>query len=574
MFLPILINGAGIAAISVSSVVVVAGIIVGVILLHKHHFSSASTNLRKTYSEIHFRLTNNCDTSLKRLEVLGQNSPYYKNIYDEKQKQYREIVDRKDKRISEDLDNLEALVKGKNYKQVREKEGDINRDLVTFNKSVSAFASDLSTLLQEDDVINSSSVPVKAKHREVENFYNEHKNELKGSGKSFEFIISDSKAKLENFKKLTDEAKYPEAKAILEELNQILTATTEVMDQLPLLEASIYTVLPNKITDLNETYREMKEENYVIDFLNVDAKVNQMTNDIEVLKDKVEYLDLSGVKDKVDEIQSEITDLNAAFEEEKIAKINFLNAHSTMDDSTYDDEKRYSRLMLELPKYQQVYLLNQKYVDQMQTLKTDIENIGILKRQLDSYLDTSNRQPYTLIMKKATEMRTEMTKCERTMKDYENYIASLKQSTEDIYEGLRQAVVDIVKTRNKIRVLYIDDFLKSSDLKINRLLAVIKDISDQLQVLPIDVNSILSSYNSFHDDCTVFLDDCNKRLEEAYKAEQTIVYANAYRMDYTDCDKLVSEAENAYFESDFSRAYSKAVEANQSFNKTLSEQPQ
>lgn len=570
MFLPILINGVGIAAISVSSVVVVALVIVSAILIHKHRFSSTSTNLRNSYYDVHSRLTNNCATSLKRLEVLGQYSEYYKNIYDQRQKQYQEIIDRKDKPIVQSLDSLDELVKNKDYRRVHEIEGDISRDIASFNKAVSAFASDLSTLLQEDEVTNSSSVPVKSKHRQIETFYNEHKNELKGSSKSFEFIIADSKSKLEQFQLLTNEAKYEEAKNLLKELDEILTATADVMDQLPLLEASIYTVLPNKITDLIENYDEMKRENYVIDFLHVDEKVEQMKDDIETLKDKIEYLDLGGVKDKVDEIQSEITDLNAAFEEERLAKVNFLNAHSKMDDSTYDDEKRYSKLMLSLPEYQQVYLLNHKYVEQMQSLKTDIENIGILKRQLDSYLDTSNRQPYTLIMKKATEMRTEMTKCERTMKDYESYISSLKQSTEDVYEGLRKAVWDISKTRNEIRKLGINDFLKSSDLKFNRLLSVVKDISDRLQVLPLDVTSIVNEYNSFHDDCSVFLDDCKKRLEDAHKAEQTIIYTNAYRLDYVDCDKLVSEAEKAYFESDFSRAYSKAVEAHEIINHPLS----
>lgn len=570
MFLPILINGVGIAAISVSSVVVVALVIVSAILIHKHRFSSTSTNLRNSYYDAHSRLTNNCATSLKRLEVLGQYSEYYKNIYNQRQKQYQEIIDRKDKPIVQSLDSLDELVKNKDYRRVHEIEGDISRDIASFNKAVSGFASDLSTLLQEDEVTNSSSVPVKSKHRQIETFYNEHKNELKGSSKSFEFIIADSKSKLEQFQLLTNEAKYEEAKNLLKELDEILTATADVMDQLPLLEASIYTVLPNKITDLIENYDEMKRENYVIDFLHVDEKVEQMKEDIETLKDKIEYLDLGGVKDKVDEIQSEITDLNAAFEEERLAKVNFLNAHSKMDDSTYDDEKRYSKLMLSLPEYQQVYLLNHKYVEQMQSLKTDIENIGILKRQLDSYLDTSNRQPYTLIMKKATEMRTEMTKCERTMKDYESYISSLKQSTEDVYEGLRKAVWDISKTRNEIRKLGIDDFLKSSDLKFNRLLSVVKDISDRLQVLPLDVTSIVNDYNSFHDDCSVFLDDCKKRLEDAHKAEQTIIYTNAYRLDYVDCDKLVSEAEKAYFESDFSRAYSKAVEAHEIINHPLS----
>lgn len=571
MYLPFLMSGAAIAVISAASVVVVAGLIVGAILLHKHRFSSASNNLKNSYSEIHFRLSNNCETALKRLETLGKYSDYYQSIYEERKKQYQDISERKDKAIAVSLASLEELVKSKEYRKIREIETEISDDLAAFNKSVSDFASDLSTLLQEDDVTNSASVPVKAKHRQVETFYNEHKNELISSGPSFEFIISDSKAKIEKFQLLTNEAKYDEAKELLKDLDQVLTATVDIMDQLPLLEASVCTVLPDKISDLMKTYRDMLDENFVIDFLHVDEKVDKINQQISELKQKITYLDVSGVKDKIDCIQSEITDINAAFEDEKNAKINFLNAHNLMDDSTYDDERKYSKLILSLPKYQQVYLLNQKYVDQMFALKTDIENIGILKRQLDSYLDTSNRQPYTLIMKKTSEMRSEMTKCERTMKDYESYIDSLKQSTEDIYQGLRVTFVNIIRMRNKIRKLGIDDLLESSDFRINRYLAEIKEISDRLQVLPLDVNEIQARYDSLHDDCEVFLTESARKLDDASKAEQAIVYANAYRPDYTDCDSLVSQAEKAYYESDFSRAYSCAVEANNSFRELSAE---
>lgn len=570
MYLPFLMSGAAIAVISAASVVVVAGLIVGAILLHKHRFSSASNNLKNSYSEIHFRLSNNCETALKRLETLGKYSDYYQSIYEERKKQYQDISERKDKAIADSLASLEELVKSKEYRKIREIETEISNDLATFNKSVSDFASDLSTLLQEDDVTNSASVPVKAKHRQVETFYNEHKNELISSSPSFEFIISDSKAKIEKFQLLTNEAKYDEAKELLKDLDQVLTATVDIMDQLPLLEASICTVLPNKISDLMKTYRQMLDENFVIDFLHVDEKVDKMNQAISELKQKITYLDVNGVKDEIDSIQSEITDLNAAFEDEKNAKINFINAHNLMDDSTYDDERKYSKLILNLPKYQQVYLLNQKYVDQMFALKTDIENIGILKRQLDSYLDTSNRQPYSLIMKKTSEMRSEMTKCERTMKDYESYIDSLRQSTEDIYQGLRATLVDIIKMRNRIRKLGIDDLLESSDFRINRYLAEIKEISDKLQVLPLDVNEIQTRYDSLHDDCEVFLTESARKLDDASKAEQAIVYANAYRPDYTDCDSQVTMAEKAYYESDFSRAYTAAVDANHSFNKMLS----
>ena len=32
------------------------------------------------------------------------------------------------------------------------------------------------------------------------------------------------------------------------------------------------------------------------------------------------------------------------------------------------------------------------------------------------------------------------------------------------------------------------------------------------------------------------------KIDDASKAEQAIVYANAYRPDYTDCDSLVSKS--------------------------------
>ncbi len=569
MSLPILMSVPTIIVISVVSVVAVAGAVVGAILFHKHRFSSASSNLKKQYDDIHFRLANNCNTSLTRLETLGHYSEEYQNIYADRKKQYDDILNRKDAPIARSIASLESMVKAKEYHRVREAESEIANSLSSFSKLVSDFSSDLSTLLQEDDVINSASVPVKSKFREIENFYNNHVNELKGLEVSFEYVISDAKKRLEQFQTLTNEAKYDEAQKALNELDEILTVISAVMTQIPFLQASVSTVLPKKLDDLLKTYQSMVKEDYVIRHLHVEERIEKIKNEIASLKNQLLVLDTQGVHDKIDAIQSEITDINAAFEEEKLAKTNYFNTRNAMDDSTYEDERTYSLLMNSLPEYDKVYVLNRKYVDQMTALKNDIENIGILKRQLDSYLDTSNRQPYTIIMKKSSEMRSEMTKCERTMKDYQQYVNSLRQSMEDVYQGLRNCVVDILTMRNKIRHLGLNDFLESSDFRINRFLSEIDAISSLLHVLPMDVSKIVSRFNSLHDDCQVFLDDAKKKIEEADKAEQAIVYANAYRLDYTDCDKLVREAESAYWEGDFSRAYAKACKANTSFNKAL-----
>lgn len=566
MNLPILMSTPLIVTTIVICVVAAAVIVALCFFLHKHHFSSASNNLRKVYDEVHIQLTSQCEKCFVRLETLGKASEFYQNIYDEKHKTYVESLLIKDKSFDERLKVLDDLVKAKDYRQVREKESEISSELSAFKKTVSNFAADLSTLLQEDSTTIDTAIPVKSKYRTICEFYNNRKDELKGLEFSFETIIETAQNDLAKFSQLTDEAKYDEAKEIVSKLDTLLTATVDIMEQLPLLQASVVTVLPSKIDDIENTYNKMLAEGYVVYHLDIPEKVSAMRSDVETLTEKLRYLDVAGVKEKIDEIQTEITDLNAAFEAEVLAKENFDKSKYLMDDSNYNDARVYSKLMNALPEYQTAYILDQKYVTQMKNLKNDIENIGYLRRELDSYLDTSNRKPYTVIMDKMSNMRTEITKVERTMGDYKSYLDDLKNKTEGIYQGLRTCTVDLLKIRNQIRHVGIDSLLSTYDIRINYFFEQITDIGSRLVVLPLDVTTIYRDYCALRDNFQTFADDIKSRLDDASKAEQTIVYTNTFRTEYQDCDSQLRQAEKSYYECDFSRAYLEASKANSQYN--------
>ena len=398
-------------------VAILLAIFFAVMLLHKKSYFAAAANLRESYKELNNQLTSFCKTNLTRLETLGKHSQTLQNTYDERKKQYDEIYQRKDLAILNSLNSIDELLKDKNFRQVREIERDVEADIQAYARTISSFSADLSTLLQEDTDIHSSAVAVKSKLRQIREFYQGHSMELKGLEDSFEIILQDADNAIEKFNELADCTKYDEAKEVLKELDGILTATVSIMDQLPLLQASVTTVLPNKLDELMNTYQEMLENQYVVEYLDVERKVSDMRHELDLLRSKLAFLDISGVKDEIDALQTEITDINAAFEQEKQAKENFLHSQSYLDESTYSIESSYSRHINNIRKLQSVYLLDQKYVDQMYALKSDVESIGFLKRDLDSYLDTSNRKPYTIIMKKLSEMKSEVTKTNRTMND-------------------------------------------------------------------------------------------------------------------------------------------------------------
>ena len=536
-------------------VAILLAIFFAVMLLHKKSYFAAAANLRESYKELNNQLTSFCKTNLTRLETLGKHSQTLQNTYDERKKQYDEIYQRKDRAILTSLNSIDELLKDKDFRQVREIERDVEDDIQAYARTISSFSADLSTLLQEDTDIHSSAVAVKSKLRQIREFYQGHSMELKGLEDSFEIILQDADNAIEKFNELADCTKYDEAKEVLKELDGILTATVSIMDQLPLLQASVTTVLPNKLDELMSTYQERLENQYVVEYLDVERKVSDMRHELDLLRSKLAFLDISGVKDEIDALQTEITDINAAFEQEKQAKENFLHSQSYLDESTYSIESSYSRHINNIRKLQSVYLLDQKYVDQMYALKSDVESIGFLKRDLDSYLDTSNRKPYTIIMKKLSEMKSEVTKTNRTMNDYQSYLNSLKVTIDQVFSGLQECFVNLSVRRQKVRLLGVETYRVSTKPKFDRFFDTICEIAKMLEVFPLNVPEIDAKFRSFQSDCKYFLSDIDQNLEYAEGAEQGIVYGNFYRIEFNDCDSMLRSAENDYQSGNFKQSF-------------------
>lgn len=554
--------------ISIAAAVLIITALVLVFTLRGKRFSSLN-ELKDQYNQSHTILTIDCLASLDRLEVLSHTSDEYDLAYKERNKQYKELLERRDLPLLDSLQSLEALRATKSYKQCKELEIEIRGNLESFSKAVNNFSEDLSTILSKDVSLSTSLVVSKTKRRQIQDFYNEHQNELRSIQESFDTILNESE---DSFKKVEfhmNEAKYDQAKEILDETDALLSATISVMDQLPLLLVSLKVVLPTKINKLVEEYNIMVQDGFYIDDLEIPDKVDSMRDVLQTLLDKLVYFDISGISEKIDEIQSNIADLLVSLNKEKDAKEQFLNSQSILEESTFSLERDYSRQTMLLSDYKAIYQLDRRKVDEILSLKSDIENIGILKRELDSYLDTTDKKPYTLIVKKINDMNEEMTKVNKTMSNYQSYLDELKSSVERVHSGLRECFLSLLDSKNRLIASKVDSYDKATEPKFNGYLEKASSIDRDLLQTPIDVDDVTNRYKMFESECKAFVGDVNKTLDLASKAESNIVYANRFRDDYVDCNNLLQKAEAAYDKADFERSISFSEKALATFKDIL-----
>lgn len=539
----------------------VAIIVLVVVLLFLRHRKTLKlyAKLQNDYRTYHDQLTKPCQNMVRRLQSLGSYSPDYEKLYEERQKQYDDIVKQRDAAMESKLSTLKRLREEKKLKEFKNALSQAQVLLDDYEKAVSAFNEDLTSLLRDDLDTRESSLSAKEKFRKIRDFYDRHVDELKPLKGSFDLLFQSTEDVFSQFEDDVNQARFEEARKRLPEISAVLSAVLSIMEDLPSMVTKVDTVIPESIDKLERDYKALQQQGYVLDYLEVPTLVASIKGELAQIRHRLLLLDTAGVKERLSAIQKSISDTNAKFEEEKRAKAVFMKNQDALSDSSYELEKKYARFMNQLPIYEKTYVLDHKYVEQMQSLRKDIETIGFLKRDIDAYVGTSQKKPFSLITKRISDLEDEMKKVQRVVEDFSTYLDSLRDDSQSIYAGIRSYYLALKDEEWHIRDVHVRAFQTTYDDRFHELYKEASSIDQVLLLAPVDVFKARERFEPFAKKCDALLEETKRRNAECAKAEQAIVYANAFRREFTDSRPLLQIAEKAYFEGDFTRAKDEAL---------------
>ena len=551
--------------ILIIAIIVVAVFAVFIIILlsvahHKKRIKDKVQKLSDAFDLYSSQLVTACYDMLLRIKSLSQYSRSYEVKYSENQKKYDDLLNKKATSIKETIDNLKALLISKSYKDLKKNISYCEKEITDFGTFVGVLNSDLQQTLQEDREAREACLVVKEKYRTIHTFYNTNINDLKPIEKPFNIIFARADKFFVNFDSLLDHAQFQEANQLLPNQEKIFDAVLNVMNDLPNLANLVYVVIPAKIDSIIESIQQMVKEQYVLDNLNIPKFIKGVRKVLDTEGKKLEMLDTYEVNKNLMAVQDSLHDLELKLEEEKEAKQKFLADQDTLSVSSYEIEKKYSRLVNSLANYQKAYMLDKKKVDSLLILRNDIETVGYLKRELDSYLDAGNKQPFSVITSRVAKMREEIAKVVETMQEYQDYLDKVKNDSEQLYTKIRDLYLSLKHTQYKVRVSIGSKAI--SDIYLKRILVLfdnLKTIDNLLTSQPVDVYNASNLFNSVNEKYLTINQEVNELDVKCKKAESSILYANAYRVDFFDSRPNLDRAEKAFIEGDFDRAINESI---------------
>lgn len=550
---------------------ILALIIIGVILLtaglvlfyfyviRRSRQRKISKELEKRYRRLHTLLVEDIEQFIARLEYISNQNLEYIQYHEKYVQQYQDILQNNDRNSYVAISGLNTVINEKKYRGINNLINSTKMVVIEFDRRVVDLYNELNSLLQKDEEFHQEEIKLQRIYRDIKEKYNIHEGEVKIIQPSFEKLFNQIDALFKECEELTSAARYEESNEKLPTIEKVLTALLDNFDKIPVYCVRISKVIPKKIEEVKSKYEELEKQNYPLHHLKVMSKIESYKKSLEEIYKKLSVFDFSNVQEQLDAIDQDIMMIFKSFNDEEQAKKYFDENSEQMYNATYDLEKQFMKIKRILPNYKVVYEIKDRYLDKVEELEKDIDNVSHIKRDLDTFIHSSTRQPFSIIVLKMNDMENEMKRIHEIIKDFNFYLASLKHDSEEIYKKICDYYLKLKDAQSILREMNVPSFSDRLKLTFDRSYAYLEDIGDILKVQPIDVQNALDTLQVAEEIIKQLLKEVEENASQRKYAEDSIVYANQYRQGFLDCKYALNNAGTSFFEGDFTRTIDETV---------------
>ncbi len=552
-------------ALSITLIVIVSLMILAAIIWFSYSFVFSRNFYKKQLKELERRYTyfdalliGQDSQYIHRLENISRTNLLYVEKYNEFSRRFKIIFDSDDKFALQMIKQLKTLIQNGQFKNIKTVISDTKKAIDIFEENVNALDRELYEIIKPEEESRNSILRLKENFRRVkQNFYSAS-NSLELVTSSFTTVFDKLDASFAKFETHLDGGEYEEANALIPVINNVILAIEKALEELPNLCILVSSIIPEKIRDLQNEYNNIERKGIPLFNLSYNQKISKWNTTLEKAKQCLIGLKISGVQEMLDGIQAEIANMHKLLSEEIEDKSDFDLRVDELYKSSIALEKRYVKLCSILKDVRSIFVINESKEKEIEILNESINRLGNTKRTLDNYIHSASKQPYSLLNNKLDELKKDYETAETQLTDFQNYLDSLKTSSEEAYTLVFVYYYRCKQIEATLREVAVMSFSNRYVDQINNCYNLLNDLDKMLKVKPINVDQINQLVEDLKNTANVFFDDVENRLREQQLAESAIVYGNRDRHHQKDAHNKYLSLEKVFFEGDFSKVYHEA----------------
>lgn len=398
------------------------------------------------------------------------------------------------------------------------------------------------------------------KHREARKKILAHQPAFGQTVNPLEKELEEFKPKFAEYETLTENGNYLQAREIVISLTEKGDYLFPIIEQLPTLLADLQNSIPSSIRELRNGSREMEEQYYYLQHLELTKKLSDIENQLENMLTRIAKLEMDGIQEETEEIHSQLDGFYDALEQEVVAK-HFVEENVQ---TIYTELLRVTELVketwTETTFVQQSYRINE---EEARIPQTALEEIELLNKQ------------FNRIMMQIEEHTSAYSGLQEEIQIIHEKVGHIEEERQGFADRLKNLRNDENKVRTELEAL--SKKLQEADRSLHRgnipgipsdIDARLEEAEEQLYIVrqslqETPLNMVL--VNSYLENAKQSVEEVKEKTEELLEnvmlIEWIIQYGNRYRASNEHVNAQLTEAEESFRQFRYTKALEEAATA-------------
>ena len=553
----------GIIAILAGSAVAIVGIAILLYFTIFAHmrYKRQVRSLSAKFEYLHALLFGQDSQYIKRIEMISLTNLLYVNTHMTFNRRFKEIRDKSDSSSQTAINHLKDLVADRDYKALKEALPAAKATLEQYEEQVNGLNTDLTAVVRPEEECRQQSLQLKENLRKIKQDYYVKQADLSLVSGSFDAIFRKIDDKFVEYETYVESAQYDEAKAMLPQLSEVIVQLSKALLETPNICVTIQSVIPDKLLSLENRYEEMVRAGYPLHHLMTRTSIEDMRRQLEDITKRVRQFDLRSIQEELDGILAQIDEFFDLFEKEKDARVTFDSECEGIYVSAANVDKQYIRLCNALPDVRKIFVIPGEEQAKIDNIKVFINKAGATKRQLDTFIHSGTKQPYSMLVSKMHALRDDAEQANSSIEDFSRYLLSLKSDSESALKTIGDYFSRIKDAEEILAKINLPSVEVKYRPKFEEFYQYIDEIYETLSNTPIDVLKVDDVVASLRLEADSTLGALQRDYEQMGLADSAILFANRDRPHIGEINNTLTQTESFYFSGDFKRAYDETTAA-------------
>ncbi|MBR6949370.1 MAG: septation ring formation regulator EzrA [Bacilli bacterium] len=464
---------------------------------------------------------------LSRVEPIIKNDRMEEK-YNRWQDRFNNLKENRLSQIDDMLIDLDLFVDKRDYKSCGYRIAKIEIEIYKVRESADHLLNEIKNLSKSEEKYRSSVIKLKTKYRKLNNDFQNHRQLYEDMQEAIEMQLENIEKRFLDFEKVMDTSDYPEVVHITKALYEMIDHMEIIINEMPDVLVMARQALPNRIKEVKQTYDEMVNSGYPLDYLNIDYNIEESKKNIDLIIDKAKVLNLEGCMFDLKTMSDYYDAIFIDFEKERLSRKAYEELSVDFGKRIEGTNNLVKDVYAQLDDIKNMYDLSDgdlniiDEVNKVLVVINDDYNKMLAKVESESSPFSQVNEELENLMRRLSLMEDDFDVALKSLGNMYEDEQRAREQLEEIKGLLRQCKYNIRSF--KLPVITDNYFVELSEAS-----EAIQEVVKELEKTPIVIKVLNTRVDTARDLVLKLYNTTNNMIMNARYAEMMIVYGNRYR---------------------------------------------